>query len=217
MSYINETTKALHQKFKRGEITKSVYENELAKAHGFKNFHELRNRNAIRAGFKSQADRLSNWRHKKGLSKPMSEDKECSNYLGIHIAERVLSHVFESVTRMPNNNPGYDFICKKGYKIDVKSSALRVSHKKTTTKKWDFTIRRNKIADYFILLAFDNRTDLNPLHIWLIKGEEIIREKKLNNMHALAISELQTVQFEKYRKNSEIDKVIVCCTELHGE
>jgi hypothetical protein len=55
-------------------------------------------------------------------AKPLNENRDCSQYLGIHIAERVLSNIFENVKRLPLHNHGYDFICNKGYKIDVKSA-----------------------------------------------------------------------------------------------
>ena len=104
----------------------------------------------------------------------MENNKSCSQYLGIHIAERILSHIFHNVEQMPYNNPGYDLICGNGYKIDVKS----VCHVKDIPNKWNFPIRRNKIPDYFLCLAFDNREDLNPKHIWLIPGH-IINNKSL--------------------------------------
>ena len=102
---------------------------------------------------------------------PMSENKECSLYLGVHVAEQVLSKVFKNVKQMPNGNKGYDFICNKNMKIDVKSSTILKRDYKSDS--WLFQIKRNKIADYFLCLAFDNREDLNPLHIWLIPSENI--------------------------------------------
>ena len=43
--------------------------------------------------------------------KPMDENKKCALFLGIHIAENILSKTFKNVKRMPNNTPWYDFIC----------------------------------------------------------------------------------------------------------
>ena len=51
--------------------------------------------------------------------------KSCPAYLGIHIAEQVLSKVFKNIKMMPMHNPGYDFICNHGKKIDVKSSCIQ--------------------------------------------------------------------------------------------
>ena len=64
----------------------------------------------------------ANYRHGK---QPFNGNRDCTLFLGVHVAERVLSKVFKDVERMPMNNPGYDFICGGGYKIDVKSPTAR--------------------------------------------------------------------------------------------
>ena len=56
-------------------------------------------------------------------SKPASDNPECSKYMG-DFAEKALSVFFKTMTRMPNNNPGYDFLCNRGFKIDAKSSCI---------------------------------------------------------------------------------------------
>jgi hypothetical protein len=98
----------------------------------------------------------------------MSEARDCTMFLGTYIAEKILSEIFENVTTLPPNNPDFDFICKNGFKIDCKSSCL---HKKgDVLRTWEFQIRHNMIADYFLCLAFDNRENLEPMHVWLIPG-----------------------------------------------
>jgi len=121
-------------------------------------------------------------RRKQGM-RPFGENKECPMFLGVHVAERVLSHAFKDVNVMPLNNQGYDFICNKGMKIDVKSSCL---HRNRNTQYWNFHIRHNTTADFFLCLAFDNREDLNPLHAWLIPGS------KLNNLSIASIRQSTT-------------------------
>ena len=141
-----------------------------------------------------------------GKNRPMSENKACSSFLGIHVAERVMSHVFKNVERMPPNNPGYDFICGSGYKIDVKSGCRRQREKHNDM--WTFHPRRNIIPDYFLCLAFDNREDLNPEHIWLIPAETI-------NMHSNAsISETRLEKWDRYKL--DMNKVQTCCNVLKG-
>ena len=132
---------------------------------------------------------------------PMSENKECALFLGVHIAERVLKNVFKNVEQMPTGNPGFDFICGKGYKIDVKCSCLR--YRINGAPRWGFKIRNNKIADYFLCLAFDNREDLNPMFLWLIPGNEV------NNTTGISVSTTTTSRWDKYVLN--IDKVSKCC------
>jgi hypothetical protein len=99
----------------------------------------------------------------------MSEAKDCSSYLGVYIAEKLLSNFFDHTTHMPLNNPGYDFVCGKGFKIDVKSSCYVIQGK--STPRWQFDIDRNQIADYFLCIAFNDRVSLNPLHVWLIPSQ----------------------------------------------
>lgn len=135
----------------------------------------------------------------------MSDNKSCALYLGVHIAERVLSHVFKDVKRMPLHNPGYDFICNEGKLIDVKAS-VQQRNTPTASWRWKFEINHNVIADYFLCLAFDNREDLNPLHLWLLPSS------KFNKMKAISIS--QSTLFKWSRYEQPIEKVLDCRDEL---
>ena len=127
---------------------------------------------------------------------------DCASYLGITVAEQVLSKVFKNVERMVSNNPGFDFICSNGYKIDVKSSTLH-NHENT----WAFTTNKNKIPDYFIFLAFDNRKDLNPKHVWLIPGNIV------NNLKTASVAKSKVQKWDEY-KIDKLDEIISCCNTL---
>ncbi|MCJ7616530.1 MAG: hypothetical protein MUO43_08345 [Desulfobacterales bacterium] len=98
----------------------------------------------------------------------MSENKKCSMYLGVVIAEQLCEHLFNDIERMPFGHPGYDFICNRNMKIDVKSGCITLSNKKN--KGWEFHIGKNTTADYFLIVAFDNRVNQEPQHLWLIPG-----------------------------------------------
>lgn len=137
--------------------------------------------------------------HKHGMSS-FDENKECAQYLGVHVSERVLSNVFKDVERMPMNNSGYDFICNKGMKIDVKSSCIGKDG------RWAFTIRQNKIAGYFLCIAFDNRQNLNPLYIWLLPGD------KFNNFVGVTICPNTAHKWGEYQ--IDIEKVVDCCETI---
>lgn len=135
---------------------------------------------------------------------PMEQNRTCSLYLGVCIAENVLSKVFKNVKRMPPSNQGYDFICSKGMKIDVKSSCeLNRDH---CTNYFQYNIKKNKTPDYFLCLGFDNRDTLTPMHMWLIPG------LKLNTQHTASISESKLHKWDEYRL--PIDKVVSCCEVL---
>ena len=136
-----------------------------------------------------------------GLS--MSKNKECASYLGIHVNERLLKHLFNDVEVMPMNNPGYDFICNNGKKIDGKSSCL------TKDGRWMFNIRHNTIPDYFLCVAYDNRIDLNILHIWLLPGD------KFNHLTGTGISKSTIHKWSEYEQ--PIDKAITCCDSMKSK
>ena len=136
----------------------------------------------------------------------MKEFKGCSAFLGVHVAEHALSRFFDTIQRMPYNNPGYDFLCGKGYKIDVKSACLSGKE----FPGWSFIIRNNTVADYFLCLAFDNREFLNPLHVWLIPSEIV---NHLNHLH-IRNSNKGLSRFAEYER--PLHKVVACCTEMKG-
>ena len=138
-------------------------------------------------------------------NKPRPTNKKSSTYLGITVAEQILSNIFKNVEKMPANNPGFDFICGKGYKVDSKACC----RSKGKYNSWIFNIRKNKTADYFALLAFDNREDINPLHFWLIPNNVI------NNKTNVTISESTINKWDEYKR--DINEIISCCNILKGE
>jgi len=198
--------KSMHLKYKDGEITVTEYNNFIAKKNGYVDFNEYHNE----------------WRHDSGRHQSMSENKECTSYLGIHISERLLPNIFGSMIRMPYGNIGYDVTCGKGLKIDVKSACLSKNINYGDVDNiydvFHFDINRNKIADYFLLIAFDNRHYLNPLHIWLIKADEIINTGKLNDKKVLTIhnNHKSLKKYEKYEVKDKLDKLIECCDTIKG-
>lgn len=137
----------------------------------------------------------------------MSENRDCASFLGVHVAERVPSHVFKDVQRMAQGNHGFDFICRYGYKVDVKSSCRHCSEK--FADNWVFCINRNYIADYFLLLAFDNREHLVPEHIWMIPGSDI------NDRTGVGIAESRLGKWAQYEQ--PLDRVLTCCDVLRGD
>lgn len=146
-----------------------------------------------------------------------NENKNCSLYLGVHVAERVLSYIFKNVQKMPMKNQGYDFVCGKGFKIDVKSGVLQ--YKKDGSVIWYFHTKKNIIADYFLFIAFDNRTDLNPCHIWLIEGNEPVyvppskRLRRPCDVTAIVIynTPKSLNAYKSYELTNKLNEVISCC------
>lgn len=218
--------KSMWRKWKDGEITRTKYNDFMAQQNGFKDANDAINQwivdrgmtrseyndyKAQKSGYKNHSDRCMQWRYKRGMNKSTIDNKKCANYLGIHIAERLLSKIFEDVKRMPYANRGYDFICKRGFKIDVKSSCLSKNR-----NNWNFHIDNNQIADYFLLLAFDNREDLNPLHIWLIRGDEIFNKRTVQSRKGITI--FNTIKniglYKSYEQTGKLEKLKECCGKL---
>ena len=131
----------------------------------------------------------------------MVMNKQCPTFLGVHVAERVLSKVFKNVERMPMSNPGYDFVCNRGMKIDVKSSTINKTS--SNSSRWAFSIKKNATADYFLLIAFDNRDDLNPMYMWLIPGHVLC-----DNI-AVSITSTTMRRWDEYAL--DICGVVECC------
>ncbi|MDD3954559.1 MAG: NUMOD3 domain-containing DNA-binding protein [Lentisphaeria bacterium] len=152
--------------------------------------------------------RMREYKHRNGIQRPMSDAKESTVYLGVHVAERALSKFFDHIERMPYGNKGFDFYCGKRFKIDVKSSCLHSGVNRNGY--WKFQIKYNTIADYFLCLAFDNRENLEPLHVWLIPGVTISNKKTLN----ISDSEIAIRKWIKYER--PVDKVETCCDLLRG-
>lgn len=143
--------------------------------------------------------------HETGRYRIMSEAKDSAQWLGIYVAEQVLENYFQDIEKMPPCNRGYDFKCRLGYKIDVKAACLR------NNEGWYFRIAKNKIADYFLCLAFDNRNALTPLHIWLIPSNVV------NNKTGMSIANAP-IPIEKWAKYEKpIGKVIEACNLMKSK
>ena len=130
---------------------------------------------------------------------PMSENKKCSQYLGVYVTERLLKHYFKDVEVMPYGNKGFDFKCNRDKLIDAKSACL-------SGGRWSFAIKRNEIPDFFLCAAFDNRDDLNPLHVWLIPGSVV------NHLKGATIRPGTVHKWDKYML--DINKASACCNEM---
>lgn len=162
----------------------------ISKQAGFKNHNEYE-LNRCHKNMERKRKYLREWRYENGIQLPMSENKDCAKYLGIYIAERkigrmILPEMLGTIKEeMPQNYPKYDFIVAEDIKVDVKSCCLREID---NWKGWEPHTRYNNIADYFIIVAFDNRNDLNIMHIWLIYRDEIIRGDKFYRRYGIKMT-----------------------------
>lgn len=147
--------------------------------------------------------------YRRGKSIPLGRNRGCASFLGVYVAERVLGGYFDNLVRMPYCNVGYDYVCGKGFKIDVKSSCL---HKDEIRKsgRWEFGIHRNQMADYFLCLAFDNRESLNPMHVWLFPRHVG------GGKHLIAIGNTAR-SIKKYKAfERPVENVLIACETMRG-
>lgn len=115
---------------------------------------------------------------------------------------------------MPYRNHGFDFLCDKILKIDIKSARL-------INGQWQFQIRYNYIADYFMLIGFNDKNDeengLRYINIWWFKNDDIIRGKKfwrregfwitdkpyyLNSIYTISKKDLSNLRLKIYISNN---------------
>ena len=140
---------------------------------------------------------------RKNGHRSMHENKECPAYLGISVTEKLIYQYFRDAIRMRNGNPGYDIVCNRGKLIEVKSSCLLKGG------GWYFNIRYNTTAEYFVLVAWDNREDLNIQHVWLIPGEV------LSHLKGTRISPSNVDKWSQYEK--DVTKMLACCNAMKEE
>ncbi len=171
-----------------------------AKERGFRNYEEYLNIIALGRGFTCYGEYEKVWTYYPGMPNPIRENRKNARFLGVYIAESGISKIFEESQRMKYYNPGYDIICPKGYKIDVKATSLNYYN------IFNFSIDKNMIADYFVMVAFNNIIELKPLHIWIIKGDENVCGCPIRELNRLIISN-EPKYLDIYRKYERIDKL----------
>ena len=206
---VDDDGKSLNSKRVGGEITQRKYEDERIKIKGYKNPNEYNQKMLYERGMGS------------GLL--MSENKECTKYLGVHICENkeFLSKIINIVESMPENNPGYDVVCVRDKKVDVKCACLTVDN-----SQWSFNIDNNKIADYFLMISFNDRENLSIMHIWLVKGDSVI-EKTTWNSKEFIVNEMETIhvgkgnkslkRWKKYEKTDILDEAQKICDSFKND
>lgn len=149
---------------------------------------------------KRTESRLNSQARRGGQS--MQDNKQCTQYLGVVVGETVLSKMFKDVKRMPITNKGYDFMCSRGRKVDVKTACEQMKPR-SIKPIWYFNIFKNQIADYFICVAFDNRDELNPKHIWMIPSEDV------KDVNGISVSEHSKSKWDDYEL--DLDRLVFAC------
>lgn len=120
---------------------------------------------------------------------PESENKDCSRYFGNYMEKKYVMQIFEDpipfeyekdkMGRIIDRTKPYDYICKKGLKIKHIASCIRTDKLHVIScfgdplLYWEYLIKNNNVPDYYILSAWNDRDSLEPLYVWIIRGDEI--------------------------------------------
>lgn len=162
------------------------------------------------AGFKDYAERTKEWTHRTGRNLPKEFNEDCSSHFG-EFTENLMIQTFEDPIRMPYGNPGFDWKCKNGEKIDNKGACL--IYTKGRSPRWILPIEHNNIADWFILSMWDNRDSLNPLHVLAFHKNDIVRGRKFCEFENFSITNTleKLKELEKHEVTDRLDKLKELC------
>lgn len=219
---INPTMKSLLQrKVALGIIAKTVLNiksskellDDWARKRHFYDYEEYLNIVALGRGFTCYEEYVKTRSYYPGMPNPIKENRMDNKFIGVYIGENGITKIYEGSKRMPYNHPGYDIICQKGYKIDVKSTVL------SRYNTFSFGIQKNRTADYFALVGFNNIIELTPLHLWIIKSDENIHGRQLKELGALKIiDEPQYIQeYQKYENLYRLEMLKSVCKDFDGK
>lgn len=187
--------------------------NEWAIEKGFNSYEEYLNIIALGRGFTHYGEYEKVWMCYPEMPSPIKENRIEPRFLGIYIAENGIAKIYEGSQRMPYFNPGYDIICPKGYKIDVKATVLN------RYNTLNFHINQNMIADYFALVTFNNIIELKPIYMWLIQGDEYVHGCPIRKLDMLTILNEPTHldNYKKYEKTDKLEKLRDICKDFNAQ
>lgn len=179
-----------------------------SRKHGRKNREKIiKNKKVYYRNNREEINKKDTIKRRKNGSLPWTEIK--SLRLGLYI-EQAIAAMFGVPTEQ-YGNPGVDFICPNRYKIQVKTASITYSH---DNPRWTFKIKKNKIVDYFILVAVNNTEDIDkedfkPTHIWMMKGNI------LNKQSGTSVTPSRVSKWNKYSIIEKYEnRFIKCCTTI---
>ncbi len=196
------------------DVDHKVHEKAIENA-GCKTKKEYLDKCARAAGFKDYAEQKKEWRHETGRQIPKEDNPYCSAHFG-DFTENLMIRTFEGAIRMPYGNPGYDWTCKRGDKIDNKGVCCG-------NRRYAFGIKYNDKTDWFILSAWDNRDSLTPLYVWAFHKNDIVKYRIGNGYILKKFCDRETFtipdnpeglkEFEKYEVSDRLDKLKELCNK----
>lgn len=189
---------------------------------GCKTFKEYDDKLAQREGFENGAERDRDhnreYKHRIGKHLPREFNEECTAWFG-EFTENLMIQTFEDPIKMPYGNPGFDWKCKNGDKIDNKGRCLRYDKRPGRSSSWIFQIEYNNIADWFILSAWDDRDSLTPLHVWAFRKDDMVRGRKFWRREGFGVTNTPEAlkELEKWEVTDRLDKLKELCNTSSGK
>jgi len=156
-------------------------------------------------------ERRKVWRHKRGDNKTPTLYHARNVYLGVEIGEEVAARYFKDPVRAPYGTPGYDLICRNGFKINVKLSTANKDG------RWVFALtnRSGAKCDFYLLIAMGSLDDLTPKHIWLIPPDVVIGKSKMCDKQSFSVAPSTVSKLAEFEK--PIERLESCCNTMKSE
>jgi hypothetical protein len=161
------------------------------------------------------------------------DNPDCPRYFGEYIERKYVSQIFEDAVpfeykrdilgRITDKRKPYDYICCRGLKIKHVASCLRMdkNHVQKLTGEhlpyFAYAIKRNSIPDAWVFSAWNNREDLEPLFVWIIKGhEEFITQVKKGpfwdrKTFTVYFNERGIKKMKRYEVTKKLDRLKEVC------
>lgn len=119
------------------------------------------------------------------------------------IGENYIMKVFEESVQLPHNNPGFDWVSKKGEKIYHKGTCLSYN------RRWIFRVVFNTTADWFILSAWDSVKSLKPSHVWIFHKDQMVRGKRFFRRKTFTVPNAPDIlrELEKYEVTDRLGRI----------
>lgn len=192
------------------DIHRKENEKTFKKA-GCKTRKEYLDRCAQKAGFKDDSERVKEWMYRTGRCLPMEVNEDCASWFGEYISQNYVMKTFEDPIKMPYGNPGFDWICKRGERIDHKGSCLICGN--YGSPHWFFNIMYNNMSDWFILSAWDNRDSLSPMHVWMFHKNDMVRGRRFCEFEGFQVTNTpeKLKELEKWEVTERLDKLKELC------
>ena len=170
--------------------------NEWAKDKGFEDYNDYQRKE--RKDYKREWSRESSWNNG---TIPMEFNSKCASNLGVYKAEKLFKRflekiIFNYVEKTGYHDGGIDFIGKNPRqefidkyphleldklkkddecRLQLKSRCITFDNK-SAWSGWKFSITGD--VDYHILCTYDDRDNLEPLHILMFHNNSMVRKGK---------------------------------------